>query len=94
MERAFGKIERKYMTLEEKHATLEKELEVTKKSRDQKDKHLAVLYKEIEKWRGKAEAKDKENVSDNLQKEEPEKKPVLLEYSVKKDENKAVSKLY
>ena len=66
MERAFGKMETKYMNLDQKYQdlqvynylfkiALQKDLETMTKSRDQKDKHLAIMNRENEKLYKKLE---------------------------------------
>jgi len=47
MERAFSQLEKSHMTLTANFAQLQKDKEVIQKSRDQKDKHLAVIYRGI-----------------------------------------------
>ena len=45
MERAYGHLEKSHMTLTSNYNQLQKDKEVVQKSRDQKDKHLAVIYR-------------------------------------------------
>ena len=75
MERAHTQIEKQLLHLQEKHKNMKHDLDITKKSRDQKDKHIALLYRENEKLKkvqekeeGKSTIKsdDKENKATNI----------------------------
>lgn len=46
MERAYGRLEKEHINLQNANEKLQKDLEIVTKSRDQKDKHLAIMYKE------------------------------------------------
>lgn len=82
-------IEKQYLHLEEKFKNLKHELEIVTKSRDQKDKHLAVLYREKEKLENKiaklenpkAEVKTGEPDADNKENEDTNRQ--ILDYKRK-----------
>ena len=57
----YRKIEQQYLWLEEKHKELQNNFEIVQKSRDQKDKHISVLYKENEKLKNKLEKFELQN---------------------------------
>ncbi|CAI2378447.1 unnamed protein product [Moneuplotes crassus] len=80
MERAHNQLETSYLTLQDTCSSLKKTIETLTKSRDQKDKHLAIIHKENERLHKKLEmagdAKTEvmaENYEPNVEKKEVKK---------------------